>query len=204
MVGVQAYGQVLFSTTNLGTGLLVSGSYNIASATQDLGNVNAGILRVDFVTPFLVPPVVTIQPVRVGVEWASPGTEPFMPDGTNVHREVFPLSPALSVGGAADRVEGVAPVPVLQPSPFVVPPAAGREMPASSKIEIENRLLAHRLLAVERTYALIQFASYLGQVVEYRPQLLQGGAGADDYQRGTINEILFGLMAAGDLNTATS
>lgn len=203
MVGVQAYSQILFSSNDLGTGLLVSGGYNIASATQDSGNINAGILRVDFTAPFLVPPVVMIQPVRVGITWASPGEHPFIPDGTNVHREVFPLPDSLVVSDEADRLEGVPPVPVYEPSPYTEPPATGREMPAASKVDIESRLLGHRLLAVERTHVLVQFASYLGQIIKYTPQKIQSGAGTDDYQLGTVNEILFGLMAAGDLDTSS-
>lgn len=196
MVGLQAYGQILFSSTTLGTGLPVAGAYNIGSATQDPANVNAGILRVDFSVPFLVPPALSIQPVRIGIDWTSPGPAPFMPDGTNVHRRVFPLPPYQALG-EVDEVLGISPMRVYEDGAL---PEDGREQPPSSKIELEQRLLSYRLLAIERTHVLVQFAAFLGEVVQVRSYQLSGIPGSDDVQRGTVNEILFSIMAAGDLN----
>jgi len=198
MVGLQAYGQILFSSSTLGVGLPVAGAYNIATATQDPANVNAGIFRIDFSVPFLVPPAVQVQPVRIGIDWTSPGPAPFMPDGMNTHREVFPLPPALAAG-TADEILDVPPMRVFEiPAP---PPVDGRGQPASSKIELEQKLLSYRLLAIERNHLLIQFASFLGEIITVRPYLLDGsGLGTDSVQQGTVNEILFSIMAAGDLN----
>jgi len=200
MVGVKAYATVQMSLAELGTGTIRSGSFNTASVIQDEANINAGIVRINFTTPFVYPPVVFVQPVRVGVEWLSPGLQPFMPDGDNTHREVFPLPPPLVVGpDEVDEVLGVPPMRVHEP-PLPLPPE-GREMPPSSRIDLEQQLMRHRLLAVERTYLLVQFASFLGQKVEVRPHTLPGPDGLDDPQRGTVNELLFCYMAAGDLFT---
>jgi len=197
MVGVKGYATIQLSSTDLGTGLVLPGAFNIASAIQDPSNINAGIIRVNFISAFIVPPVITIQPVRVGIDWLAPGMDPFMPDGLNTHRNVFPLSP---VGAAGSDADTILDVPVAQVYESGVLPVDGRPMPLSSRIEIENKLLAYRLLAVERDHMLIQFASYLGQVVRVQPYKVDGtGLGADDYQHGTINEILFGFAAFGDL-----
>jgi len=206
MVGVKGYATIQLSSTNLGTGNVLPGAYNTASAIQDTTNINAGIVRISFTSAFVYPPVVTIQPVRVGVFWYAPGMDPFMPDGPNVHRNVFPLSPVgvlplpPSPAPGSVAADTLLDVPVAQVYESGVLPVDGRPMPLSSRIEIENKLLAYRLLAVERDHMLIQFASYLGQVVRVQPYKVDGtGLGADDYQHGTINEILFGFAAFGDL-----
>lgn len=199
MVGVKAYATIQMKGEELGTGTVLPGSFNTSSALQDTGNVNSGIVRISFITPFTNPPVVFVQPVRVGVTWASPGLEPFMPDGDNIHREIFPLPPPLVIGpGDADEIIDVPLMRVHEPAP--PPPPEGREMPPSSKVELERRLLNFRLLHVERQYLLIQFAAYLGQTIEVRPHQLTGVPGTDDVQRGVVNELLFGYMAAGDLS----
>ena len=197
MVGVKGYATIQLSSANLGTGNVLPGAYNTASAIQDTTNINAGIVRISFTSAFVYPPVVTIQPVRVGVFWYAPGMDPFMPDGPNVHRNVFPLSPVGAAGSGADTIIDV---PVAQVYESGVLPVDGRPMPLSSRIEIEHKLLANRLLAVERDHMLVQFASFLGQVVRVQPYNIDGtGLGTDDYQHGTINEILFGYTAYGDL-----
>jgi len=198
MVGVKGYATVQLSSTSLGTGVVLPGAFNTASVIQDPTNINAGIIRINFVTAFIYPPVITIQPVRVGVMWLAPGMDPFMPDGPNVHRNVFPLSPAGAAGGNADTILDI---PVAQVYENGALPVDGRPMPLSSRIEIEDKLLAHRLLAVERDHMLIQFASYLGQVVRVQPYKVDGTGldTTDDYQHGTVNEILFGYTAYGDL-----
>lgn len=197
MVGVKGYATIQLTSTSLGTGLVLPGAYNTASAIQDPANINAGIVRINFTASFVNPPVILIQPVRVGVDWLAPGMDPFMPDGLNVHRNVFPLSPVNAAGGGADTILDV---PVAQVYENGALPTDGRPMPLSSRIEIENKLLAHRLLAIERDHLLVQFASFLGQVVRVQPYLIDGtGLGTDDYQHGTINEILFGYAAFGDL-----
>lgn len=198
MVDVRAYGTIQLKSDSLGTGVILPGAFNVASALQDTANLNAGIIRVYFTAPFLYPPAVAIQPVRVGVDWDAPGTNPFMPDGLNVHRNVFPLPPVKVIGGVADEIMDV---PVARDYESGVLPVGGRPLALSTRIEMENRLLSFRLLAVEKDHMSIQFATYLGQVVQVRPYQIDGsGAGTDDYQQGTVNEILFGFFAAGDLS----
>lgn len=199
MVGTQAYGTLLFSNQNLGQGTILPGSFNTGTATQDEANINAGLLRVDFLTPFLFPPVIVVQPIRVSVGWTSPGDDPFMPDGTNVHRNVFPLPESGAVGGIdetlGDQVARVDNTGAL--------PEDGRPMHASSRIEIESMLLDYRLMSVERTHFVVQFAGYLGKIVRVVPhKLADGTTGTDDVQHGTVTEILFGYMGAGDLETS--
>ena len=198
MVGIKAYATIQLSSTSLGTGNILPGAYNTASVIQDPSNINAGIVRINFTSAFVYPPVVTIQPVRVGVDWLAPGMDPFMPDGLNTHRNVFPLSPIGAAGSGADTIIDV---PVAQVYESGVLPVDGRPMPLSSRIEIEHKLLANRLLAVERDHMLVQFASFLGQVVRVQPYNIDGTGLdiTDDYQHGTVNEILFGYTAYGDL-----
>jgi len=204
MVSIKAYATVQLKSDSLGLANILPGSFNTASVLQDPTNINAGIIRINFATAFLNPPVVFIQPVRIGINWLSPGLNPFIPDGSNVHRDVFPLPPSKVVGGTADEIMDI---PVARVDPSVWYPVHGgadqsRALSLSSRIEIENKMLASRLLAVERDYLLIQFASFLGQVIRVRPFNIDGsGAGSDDYQQGTINEILFGYIAAGDLTS---
>lgn len=192
MVGIQAYGTIFVDGGSPpGAGKVLPGSFNTASATQDPNNINAGLVRINFITPFKLPPVVCVQGVRVCVEWVSPGSSPFHPDGTNVHREVFPLPPALAVNGEVDEILDVAAARVDDGS--------GRQ-PASSRIEVENKLLNHRLLRVERQFIEVQFAVFIGKKVRVRPFTLEGAGSTLDVQDGTVTEILFGYLAAGDLD----
>jgi len=200
MVGVTAYSTILIDIEHLGQGTILPGAFNTSSAMQDVANINAGIVIINFITPFVVPPVVQVQPVRVDVDWTSAG-DPFMPSGLDTHREVFPLPPTLAVSGEVDQIIDI---PVAQVYVDGALPVEGRPMPLSTRIEIENKLTAFRLLAVERTHISIQFSSFLGQVVRVRPYNMEtGDAGADDVQQGTIRGILFNYQAAGDLNTGT-
>ena len=197
MVDVRAYGTIQMKSDNLGAGVILPGAFNVSSILQDPANINAGILRIYFVAPFMFPPAVAIQPVRVGVDWDAPGMNPFMPDGLNVHRNVFPLPPSKVILGVADeRLD----IPVASDYESGALPAGGRPIALSSRIELENRLLAFRLLAVEIDHISIQFASFLGQVVRVYPHSIDGVTPTtDDFQQGTVNEILFGFFAAGDL-----
>lgn len=193
MVGLNAYGTIFVSSENTpGVGTVLPGDFNTASVIQDANNINAGIIRVNFTTPFIYPPVVCVQGVRVTVEWESPGADPFQPDGTNTHREVFPLPPSLAIDGEIDEILDV---------PVARIDDASECQPASSRIQVENRLLDHRLLKVERTFLEIQFASFVGRVVRVRPFTLKGLDSVKDVQEGLITEVLFGYMAAGDLET---
>ena len=197
MVGIQAYAAISMSNLLPGTGTVHPGGFNTASALQDPANVNAGLIRVNFNTSFRFPPVISIQPIRVLVTWESPGSSPFMPDGANTHRDIFPLPPNQAVGGV-DEIMDIRVARVHESGSL---PADGRPMPPSSKIEIESRLLANRVLNAERTHFNVQFASYISQTVRVRPyQLDQDALGGDDVQHGTITEIMFSYMAAGDLD----
>lgn len=199
MVGVNAYATVAFNDTRPQEGYVLPGSYNVATAIQDPANINAGLLRVNFAARFLYPPVITVTPVRVGIEWVSPGNEPFMPDGSNRQRDVFPMPPAYAaVAGEVDEIAGV---PVARVYESGALPVDGRPMPTSSRIEMETQSLQYRLMFVERTHFVIQFASYLGKVVEFRPVQLDGTTGTDDVQRGVIREIMFNFIACGNVAT---
>ena len=268
MVDVKGYATIQISSGNIpGIGTILPGAFNTASVIQDTNNINAGIIRVNFTSPFLYPPVIVIQPVRMGIDWLAPGVDPFMPDELNAHRWVFPLPPSKVIAGVADEVLGVPVARVYEDFKFVTSvtrvgsvatvttPAAhgfktgdqvdiegaaqveyngvfpvtvtgantftyavtgtpitpatgpitviltiGRPMPSSSRIEMEARLMTYRLLAIERDHFSIQFSSYLGQIVRVRPYQIDGsGTGTDDFQQGTVNEILFGYLAAGDI-----
>lgn len=193
MVGVQAYSTILMSNENTpGVGTILPGDFNTGSVTQDVNNINAGLVRINFVAPFKYPPVVCVQGVRVCVEWVSPGINPFQPDGFDVHREVFPLPPSLSINGEIDEI--------LDTSIAKVDEVSGGQ-PASSRIELENRLLNHRLLRVERAFIEVQFAAYLGKIIRARPFTLEGVDSTFDVQEGTVTQVLFGYMACGDLDT---
>ena len=192
MVGVQAYCTARVNTeTPAGAGEILPGSFNVASAIQDSNNVNAGVVRLDFKTPFMFPPVAMVQGVRVLVEWASPGSSPFHPDGTNVHREIFPLPPNLAIDGEVDEILDTRIAKVDD---------ATVSQPTASRVEIERLLLNHRLLRVERKFVEVQFASFVGKKVRVRPFTLKGLDSANDVQEGTITEVLFGFLAAGDLD----
>lgn len=193
MVGIQAYGTIFVDGNGTpGVGQVLPGSFNTASVTQDPNNINAGLVRINFLTPFRFPPVVCVQGVRVCVEWESPGTSPFHPDGIDVHREIFPLPPALAINGEVDEILDIAVARVDNGS--------GRQ-PASSRIEVENKLLNNRLLRVERKFIEVQFSAFIGKVVRARPFTLEGVDSTLDVQEGTVTEILFGYMAAGDLDS---
>lgn len=197
MVGVQGYAVISMSNLTPGVGTVQPGGYNTASALQDAANINAALVRVNFTIPFQLPPVISIQPIRVLVNWVSPGGSPFMPDGANTHRNVFPLPPQ-SGAGSVDEIMDIRVARVYEVGSL---PVGGRPMPPSTKIEIENRLLANRVLNAERTYFNVQFASHIGQVIRVRPyQLDEDVLGSDDVQHGTITEITFGFLAAGDLD----
>jgi hypothetical protein len=197
MVGAQAYGILSFTNLTPGVGAILPGAYNVGTATQDPANINAGLLRINFLTPFTVPPVLVVQPIRVGVDWVAAALNPFMPDGVNVHRNVFPIPPVNAVDGTVDEVINYLPVEVYESG---VLPVDGRPMPESSRIELENNLLNYRLLAVERDHFTVQFASYIGKKIRIKPYQLDGTAGLDAVQQGTVTEILFNFIACGDLN----
>ncbi len=199
MVGIQAYSTIsLSSTVPAGQGIIHPGGFNTASALQDAANINAGLVRINFITPFLFPPVIAMQPVRVLIDWVSPGPNPFMPDGPSRHREVFPLPPELAVDGTADEIMDIRVARVHEDGAL---PVEGRPMPPSTKVEIEDRLLMHRIMNVERTFFRVQFASYISQIVRVRPyQLDTDTLGADDVQHGTVQELMFSYIAAGDLD----
>lgn len=196
MVGLQAYAAVSMNNLVPGTGTIHPGAFNTASALQDAANINAGLIRVNFNTPFRFPPVINIQPVRVLITWESPGVSPFMPDGVNTHRDVFPLPPNQAVGDV-DEIMDIRVARVYESGAL---PEDGRPMPPSSKIEIESKLLSHRIMNAERTHFNVQFASYIGQVVRVRPYQLDVDAlGSDDVTHGTVTELMFNYIAAGDL-----
>lgn len=192
MVGLQAYGTILMSNENTpGVGTVLPGDFNTASVTQDVNNINAGLVRINFTTPFKVPPVVCVQGVRVCIEWMSPGANPFHEDGFDVHREVFPLPPSKAINGEVDEILDVTVGRVEETS-------VGQ--PASSRIEIENKLLNNRLLRVERTFIEVQFSAFIGKAIRVRPFTLEGVDSVFDVQEGTVTQVLFGYMAAGDLD----
>ncbi len=190
MVGIQGYATISMGNLIPGTGTVHPGGFNTASALQDANNINAGLIRVNFNIPFRFPPTVTVQPIRAQVLWESPGNDPFHLDGENVHRDVFPLPPPLAIDGQVDEILDV---PVAR-----VHEASGGQ-PTASRIETENKLLECRLMFIERTHFVVQFAGYVGKSVRVRPFTLEGIDAATDVQHGTVSEILFSYMAAGDL-----
>lgn len=201
MVGLNAYATITFNHLHPGQGIVLPSSYNVASAVQDQGNINAGLLRVNFTASFVHPPIINVQPVRLGLEWLAPEgpPPPFAPNGPNIQREVFPMPPAQVLGDEVDEIFDIPGPRVYQPDPPVPPPEPGREMPTSARIELEQKMLSYRLMFVERDHFVVQFGSYIGKIVELRPHKLDGGAGDDGPQRVIIREIMFNFMACGDI-----